>query len=114
MKAAEFQRKFLAFRCELRPWTIFYLVTAAIWGATAAFLRSALSYSLTGRLLFLLLAFGTLLPVIVGAVHTFRLQTRHGLRCPFCGHGLGGSDGKMAMLTGKCPDCEKNIIEATF
>lgn len=112
MGATEFRRKYRVFRRALLPWTIFYLMLSIAWGVGVFFLRNSLSSTLARRIVFLFLAAGTLLPLIVGAIHTWRLQARHGLRCPVCGYGLGGGAGKLAMLNGKCPDCREQILEA--
>jgi hypothetical protein len=110
MGATEFRRKYQIFRRALLPWTIFYLLLAIAWGVGVVFLWNPLGSTLARRIVFVFLAAGTLLPSIAGAIHTWRLQARHGLRCPMCGYGLGGGAGKLALLTGKCPDCGEHII----
>jgi len=86
-------------------------VLSIAWGVGVVSLWNLSGTTVTRRVVFLLLAV-TLFPLIAGAIHTRRLQARHGLRCPDCGHGLGGGDGKVALRTGKCPDCGEHIIEA--
>jgi hypothetical protein len=110
MDAPGFRQRFSAFRRELWRWTMLYLLLAFCWVVTVVVIWPRLSNTPAGRLVLLLLAAGTLLPLVLGAFHTRRLQVRHGMYCPFCRRGLGGSDGKMALLTGNCPSCEKEII----
>jgi hypothetical protein len=110
MGATEFRRKYRIFRRALLPWTIFYLVLTIAWGVGVALLWNPLGTTIVRRAVVLFLAV-TLCPLIAGAIHTWRLQARHGLRCPNCGHGLGGGDGLVALRTGKCPDCDEHIIE---
>ena len=111
MGATEFRRKYRIFRRALLPWTIFYLLVAIAWGGGVVFPWNPLGSTLARRTVFVFLAAGTVLPLIAGAIHTWRLQARHGLRCPVCGYGLGGGAGKLALLNGKCPDCGEQILE---
>ena len=86
------------------------LFLAVAWGLLAAHLWQPLKSTVFLRLLFMVVAGATLVPLIIGAFHTARIQARHGLRCPFCGHGLGGTDGRTALRSGQCPECEHDII----